>query len=126
MKKNHYLTEGEVAELCAEDKELMLRKSTKIMFSCMCELTGEMLKNVQGIIVGHAKEIKKMWPEEFEEIVDPVYLVKRKDSYGGLSLHVVYPEEVIEDKFKQVRIMQAYKAKVRAEKEKKRREYYFK
>ena len=75
----------------------MLRRGAEIKFSRMCELTGEMLKNTKGVIVGHAKEIKKMWPEEYSEVADPVYLVKFKDVYDNTFHGVIYPEEIIKE-----------------------------
>ena len=104
----------------------MLKKGTEIQFIHICNFTGSKIK-IKGKIIGHAKEVRKMYPEECGEVVNPVYLVKEEDLFGNFYNHVIFPEEILfEDKFKQVRIMQAYKAKIRAEKEKKRRLYYFK
>lgn len=104
----------------------MLKKGKEVTFKAMNDFTGEMI-TLKGEIIGHSKEVRKMFPAELGEVVNPVYLVMRKDLFGNIHHHVIFPEEIFfEDKFKQVRIMQKYKAKVRAEKEKKRREYYFK
>jgi len=103
----------------------MLRKGTKIIFEQMNDFTGKQMR-LQGEIVGHAKEIKKMWPEECGAATDPVYLVKRKDVFNNILLHVVFPEELVKNPFEQLKPMQAHKAKVRVAKEKQRRENYFK
>ncbi len=104
----------------------MLKKGSIIQFIHICNFTGNKTK-IKGEIIGYAKEVRAMWPVECGEIVNPVYLVKEEDLFGNFYNHVIYPEEIFfEDKFKQVRIMQTHKTKIRTEKEKKRREYYFK
>lgn len=104
----------------------MLRKGKEVSFKAMNDFTGRPII-LRGKIIGHAKEVRKMYPVECGEVVNPVYLMMRKDLFGNVYNHVIFPEELFfEDKFRQVKIMQAYKAKVRAEKERKRREYYFK
>ena len=114
----------------------MLRKGTIIQFIQMNNFTGEKVK-YQGEIMGHAGAVKKMWPIECGEIINPVYLVRREDPFGNLFHHMVFPEEIFSKKqeknpgdyghlLKYLRKNQAYKAGIRKEKEKKRRENYFK
>lgn len=74
----------------------MLRKGTKIKFEQMSDFTGKPMI-FRGEIIGHAAEIKKMWPEECGEVVDPAYLVKCKNSFGYTLHHLVFDEEITED-----------------------------
>lgn len=114
----------------------MLKKGTKIEFVQISILTGNKIK-YHGEIIGHAKEVRKMWPVECGEVVNPVYLIKCEDPYGNTFHHMIFPEEVFFTKLggnpeeeghllKYLRKNQAYKAGIRADKEKKRRENYFK
>lgn len=113
----------------------MLKKGAIIQFVQMDDFTGKEMR-YQGEIIGYATAVRKMWPVECGEVVNPVYLVKREDPYGNLH-HMVFPEEILfakqegdpEEKghlLKYLRKNQAYKAGIRADKEKKRRENYFK
>lgn len=71
----------------------MLKKGTIISFEQMNDFTGKMMK-FQGEIVGHAKELKKKFPVELAEIINPAYLVLRIDPYGNKFHHCVFPEEI--------------------------------
>jgi len=75
----------------------MLRKGTEITFRQMNDFTGKEIE-FHGTIIGHAKELKKMFPIELAKVTDPVYLVKRSDPYGNLFFHCVYDEEIVEKK----------------------------
>jgi len=72
----------------------MLRRGTKITFKQMSDFTGKMME-FHGTIIGHAEEVKKMWPEECGAVVDPAYLVKRKDVYDNTFHHLVFDEEIV-------------------------------
>jgi len=75
----------------------MLRKGTKITFRQMSDFTGKMMV-FGGRIIGHAEELRKKFPVELEEAINPVYLVRRSDPYGNLFFHCVYDEEIVEKK----------------------------
>ena len=73
-----------------------MRKGTRISFSCPDEFISGI--KVMGIIVGSAKEIRKMYPEEYAELPDneECYLVKRNIPAMGIIRHyVVFPEEIM-------------------------------
>ena len=74
-----------------------LRKGSIICFNAISDLTGQTLE-LEGIIIGGAKEIKKIQPEEFGgmEDVEKAYLVERMDGFGNKLRYVVFPEEIIE------------------------------
>lgn len=73
-----------------------MRKGESIKFSAMSDLTGQMMR-LEGVIIGEAKEIKQMQPEEFGgmENNEEVYLVERKDNFGNILRYVVHPEEIL-------------------------------
>lgn len=75
---------------------MKFRKGSTIRFSAINDFTGDRMK-LEGKIVGGAKEIKKIDPENFGELEDDeeVYLVVRKDNFANTLRHVVNPEEVL-------------------------------
>ena len=83
--------------LFKEKKVRLLPIGTEVKFSQMNELTGQQMI-FSGVVIGHAKEIRKLWEVEVDEIVDPVYLVLRKDDFGNTFHHMVDPSEIIANK----------------------------
>ena len=75
----------------------MLRKGTKVKFSQMSNLTGKEM-TFSGTVIGHAAEIRKLWPVEADEVSDPFYLVLVKDVFGNNFRHMVNPEEIVTEK----------------------------
>ena len=75
-----------------------MRKGQEIRFSSISDLTGQTLE-LTGVIIGGAKEIKKMQPEEFGGMGDDekVFLVERKDCFGNTLRYVVYEEEILKE-----------------------------
>lgn len=76
-----------------------LEIGTKVAFFYINDFTGEEIE-LEGVIVGKAKDCKKMWPDEMGGLGDhdPCYLVKRKDHFGNTFSHCVWPDEIIEKK----------------------------
>lgn len=72
-----------------------LRKGDEIKFNAMSELTGQELV-LTGKILGDKKAVRKQWPLECGQ-ADNCYLVKTVDNFGNDYLHVVHPEEIIEE-----------------------------
>ena len=76
-----------------------MRKRQIIKFKSMSEFTGEIIQ-LEGKILGRAKEIKKIHPEEYGGMPDDeeVFLVGRLDNFGNIHRHVVYPDEILKTK----------------------------
>lgn len=70
-----------------------------IKFKSMSDLTGKILQ-LEGVVVGGAKEIKKAQPEEYGGMEDDekVFLVKTIDNFGNTHRHIVYPDEILKTK----------------------------
>ena len=75
-----------------------MKTGSEIHFEIMNEFTGINLK-VMGTVIGHAPEVKKMWPKEYAELEGdaPCLLVKRTNIAGHVSHYCVWPEEIIRD-----------------------------
>ena len=73
-----------------------LKTGDRITFAYISDFTGVQI-DVDGIIIGHAKDVKKMWPEEMGGLTEDenCYLVPRKDNFGNTFHHVVWPEEIL-------------------------------
>jgi len=76
-----------------------MKKGQVIKFKSMSDLTGKILQ-LEGVIIGGAKEIKQMQPEECGGMDDneKVFLVEVKDNFGNVHRHIVYPEEILKTK----------------------------
>ena len=83
--------------MLSKGSAMKFRRGSMIRFSAINDFTGDPMKLV-GKVVGYAKEIKKIDPENFGGLEDDeeIYLVMRKDNYGNWLRHVVNPEEVLE------------------------------
>lgn len=75
-----------------------MKVGNQIKFEAISDLTGQKLQ-LEGTIIGGAKEIKKMQPEEYDGMPDDekVFLVERKDDFGNVLRYVVYPEEILKE-----------------------------
>ena len=67
----------------------------KIKFKAMNEFTGDEMI-FEGTVLGNEEAVRKQFPEECGG-AENCYLVKRIDNFGNDYLHVVYPEEIIEE-----------------------------
>ena len=76
-----------------------MRKGQVVKFKSISDFTGETLQ-LEGTIIGGAKEIKKIQPEECGGMDndEKVFLVERKDNFGNTHRHIVYPEEISKTK----------------------------
>ena len=72
-----------------------LRKGSNIKFKCMNEFTGDEMI-YKGTVLGNEKAVRKQFPVECGGATN-CHLVKRVDNFGNDFLHVVYPEEIIEE-----------------------------
>lgn len=72
-----------------------LKLNTEVKFSAI-SITGEEIER-EGEIIGFAKEIKKMWPEEFGGLPEDeeIYLILLK-SNGRHTHHVAVRNEIVE------------------------------
>jgi len=72
-----------------------LKLNTEVKFSII-SITGEEIQRT-GEIIGKAKEIKKMWPEEFGGLPEDeeIYLI-RIEGNSQSSHHVATPDEIVE------------------------------
>lgn len=72
-----------------------LKLNTEVKFNFI-SITGEEIVRT-GEIIGKAKEIKKMWPEEFGGLPEDeeIYLISVKGNSRS-SHHVATPDEIVE------------------------------
>jgi hypothetical protein len=72
-----------------------LKLNTEVKFNFI-SITGEEIMRT-GEIIGKAKEIKKMWPEEFGGLSEneEIYLI-RIEGNSQSSHHVATPSEIVE------------------------------
>ena len=72
-----------------------LKLNTEVKFSAISIIGEEILR--KGEIIGHAPEIKKMWPEEFGGLPEDeeIYLI-RIESNSQSSHHVATRDEIVE------------------------------
>jgi len=100
MKKG-YLTEGEVADFCAQPfKKMKLRKGQGVVFEAINNFTGE-LENRKGWVVGDGAEYINKHPElksEFGMVRKGEAFIIREGLCERGRLNLVTPEDILEIK----------------------------
>ena len=76
---------------------MKLKKGSWIVFYPSNEFRFDI--SVMGKVVGHAEDIKRIWPEEYSDLPDDAeyYLVRRNIPAMGVIRHyILFPKEVLE------------------------------
>jgi hypothetical protein len=72
------------------------RRNQKIKFRHIDEFTGQEVE-LEGIIIGFGREVRRFWPEEMTNAPNCMMLVFRQDQFANKYHHAIMPSEIVED-----------------------------